>query len=184
MHVSTAGAWAQRVQRGRPRRGCGDTAVTREHTVRTANVRKGVLTVLAVCMSAWLTRQRAPEDDEDDRGEVGRGGPARHEHVHVGPAVLEGLVPVASRLISPPWRVNSISSGSPHVRPMGRTCGEPDEIKKNTHPKNITALFRGRVPAHVEPPAQPELDGRGQDERDKVLDRQPVHQPGKGGGKR
>ena len=22
------------------------------------------------------------------------------------------------------------------------TCGEPDEIKKNTHPKNITALFR------------------------------------------
>ena len=25
---------------------------------------------------------------------------------------------------------------------MGRTCGEPDEIMKNTHPKNITALFR------------------------------------------
>ena len=25
---------------------------------------------------------------------------------------------------------------------MGRTCGEPDEIKKNTHPKNFTALFR------------------------------------------
>ena len=24
---------------------------------------------------------------------------------------------------------------------MGRTCGEPDEIKKNTHPKYITALF-------------------------------------------
>ena len=24
---------------------------------------------------------------------------------------------------------------------MGRTCGEPDEIKKNTHPKNIIALF-------------------------------------------
>ena len=22
-----------------------------------------------------------------------------------------------------------------------RTCGEPDEIKQNTHPKNITALF-------------------------------------------
>ena len=40
--------------------------------------------------------------------------------------------------------VNPISSGSPHVRPMGvhRTCGEPDEIKKNTHPKNFTALFR------------------------------------------
>ena len=25
---------------------------------------------------------------------------------------------------------------------MGRTCGELDEIKKNTHPKNTTALFR------------------------------------------
>jgi len=28
---------------------------------------------------------------------------------------------------------------------MGRTCGEPDEIKKNTHPKNITALFCEQV---------------------------------------
>ena len=41
-----------------------------------------------------------------------------------------------------PMGVNSISSGSPHVRPMGRTCGEPDEIKRNTHPKRITAFFR------------------------------------------
>ena len=41
-----------------------------------------------------------------------------------------------------PVGVNPISSGSPHVRPMGRTCGEPDEIKKNTHPKYFTALFR------------------------------------------
>ena len=45
-----------------------------------------------------------------------------------------------------PMGVNPISSGSPHVRPMGRTCGEPDEIKKNTHPKNITALFRESSP--------------------------------------
>ena len=45
-----------------------------------------------------------------------------------------------------PMGVNPISPGSPHVRPMGvhRTCGGPDEIKKNTHPKNITALFRDR----------------------------------------
>ena len=28
---------------------------------------------------------------------------------------------------------------------MGRTCGEPDEIKKNTHPKNITALVRDQA---------------------------------------
>ena len=49
---------------------------------------------------------------------------------------------VVSRSISPPWGINPISSGSPRVRPMGRTCGEPDEIKKNTHPKYITALFR------------------------------------------
>ena len=43
---------------------------------------------------------------------------------------------------STPVAVNSVSFGSPHVRPMGRTCGEPDEIKKNTHPKDTTALFR------------------------------------------
>ena len=41
-----------------------------------------------------------------------------------------------------PLGVNPISSGSQHVRPVGRTCGEPDEIKKNTHPKYSTALFR------------------------------------------
>ena len=41
-----------------------------------------------------------------------------------------------------PMGFNSISSGSPRVRPMGRTCGEPNEIKKNTHPKHITALLR------------------------------------------
>ena len=43
---------------------------------------------------------------------------------------------------STPMGVNSIPPGSPRVRPMGvhRTCGEPDEIKKNTHPKYFTAL--------------------------------------------
>ena len=41
-----------------------------------------------------------------------------------------------------PVGVNPVSSGSPHVRPMGRTRGEPDEIKKNAHPKHFTALFR------------------------------------------
>ena len=46
-----------------------------------------------------------------------------------------------------PMAVNPISLGSPHVRPMGVhcTCGEPDEIKKNTHPKNIAALVREQV---------------------------------------
>ena len=38
-----------------------------------------------------------------------------------------------------------MSSGPPHVRPMGRACGEPDGIKKNTHPKYITALFRAKA---------------------------------------
>ena len=28
---------------------------------------------------------------------------------------------------------------------VGRTCGEPDEIKKNNHPKNFTALFGEQV---------------------------------------
>ena len=42
-----------------------------------------------------------------------------------------------------PMGVNSISSGSPRVRRMGghRTCGEPNEMKKNTHSKNSTALL-------------------------------------------
>ena len=43
-----------------------------------------------------------------------------------------------------PMAVNSISSGSPHVRPIGRTCGEPDEIKKNTHPK-ISPLLQATL---------------------------------------
>ena len=30
---------------------------------------------------------------------------------------------------------------------MGRSCGEPDEIKKNTHPKDFTALFRPQADA-------------------------------------
>ena len=33
---------------------------------------------------------------------------------------------------------------------MGRTCGEPDEIKKNTHPKMFTALFREQARAQRE----------------------------------
>ena len=84
-------------------------------------------------------------------------GALRHERVEARPSLQEGVepplhgVPVVSRSISPPWRVNSISSGSPHVRPMGRTCGEPDEIKKNTRPKNIATLFRDRVLAVGEP---------------------------------
>ena len=51
------------------------------------------------------------------------------------------------RSIPPPWGVNPISSGSPHARPMGVhcTCGEPDEIKKNTHRENVTALFREQL---------------------------------------
>ena len=45
---------------------------------------------------------------------------------------------------STPVAVNSISPGSPYVCPTGvrRTCGEPDEIKKNPHPELITALGR------------------------------------------
>ena len=46
---------------------------------------------------------------------------------------------------STPMAVNSIPSGSPHVRPMGRTCVGPNETKKNTHSKKFTALFHGQV---------------------------------------
>ena len=34
---------------------------------------------------------------------------------------------------------------------MGRTCGEPDEIKKNTHPKNITLFFARRYALQLGP---------------------------------
>ena len=40
-----------------------------------------------------------------------------------------------------PMGVNSISSGSPHVRPMGCTCGEPDEIKKKYPPEMCYRSF-------------------------------------------
>ena len=42
--------------------------------------------------------------------------------------------------------INSISFGPPRVRctHIGRTCGEPDEIKENTNPKIITAPFRNQ----------------------------------------
>ena len=43
---------------------------------------------------------------------------------------------------STPMAVNPIPFGSPHARTTGRTCGEPNEIKRNTHPKNTTALCR------------------------------------------
>ena len=36
--------------------------------------------------------------------------------------------------------VDSIAFGSPHVRPMGRTCRRAGELKKNTHPKQSTAF--------------------------------------------
>ena len=45
---------------------------------------------------------------------------------------------------STPMAVNPISSGSPHVRPMGvhRTCGEPDEFESRKIPtRNILPLF-------------------------------------------
>ena len=51
-------------------------------------------------------------------------------------------VRVVGRSVSSPWGVNSISFGSPHVHPIEvhRTCGQPNEIKKNTHPKHIIAF--------------------------------------------
>ena len=59
------------------------------------------------------------------------------------PDCWSGYAPRAVQF-HPHGGVNPISSGSPHVRctPMGRTCGKPDEIKKTTHPKWFTPLFR------------------------------------------
>jgi hypothetical protein len=58
---------------------------------------------------------------------------------------------------STPMGVNPIPFGSPHVRPMGvrRTCGEPNEIKKNAHSKCITALSRVQAPPTPPRPTRP-----------------------------
>ena len=42
-----------------------------------------------------------------------------------------------------------ISSGSPHVRPMGRTCGEPDEIELTRHGGEIERLS-STIPSRCE----------------------------------
>ena len=83
---------------------------------------------------------------------------AGNEMADLEPLLLKHKVDIAiwvraaSRSIPPQMGANSISFGSPHVRctPMGRTdtCGDPNEIKKNTHPKNITALFRAQGHIH------------------------------------
>ena len=62
---------------------------------------------------------------------------------------------------------NPISSGSPHVRPVGvhRTCGGPDEIKKKYPPENnITALFRAQGRCRGLPQGQPSSRSRRQGE--------------------
>ena len=61
-----------------------------------------------------------------------------------------GIKNASERYNNPRVAVNSISFGPPHVCHMGRACGEPNEIKNNTHQTNITALFQGRVPVGLE----------------------------------
>ena len=60
-----------------------------------------------------------------------------------------------------PMAGNSISFGSPHVRPMWRTCGELNKIKKNAHPKNITSHFAGRQLSSSHATAQPGAGAHG-----------------------
>ena len=86
---------------------------------------------------AHLVRTRHQRVIAGAQVHVRRGG------VAVGAALQGGARPQPFN--STPMGDNSISPGSPHVRPMGRACGEPGEIKKNTHPKNITALFGGQA---------------------------------------
>ena len=70
---------------------------------------------------------------------------AFHVSVNLGARTLNTTIPpvrVPSRSISPPWgsirfRLEPCTYNAP---PMVRTCGEPDEIKKNTHPTYTTAL--------------------------------------------
>ena len=65
--------------------------------------------------------------------------------------VRVGGVPARKRaVIYFGWVFFLISSGSPHVRPMGRTCGEPDEIGLTPHGGEIERLTTrtGGAPAH------------------------------------
>ena len=95
------------------------------------------------------------EEDRRDGVQDGAGAAARVPHDPAG-----GRVSVTSRTIPPRWgsiHFVWLTTGSPHdVRPMGRTCGEPDEIKKNIHPNSFTALDRERTrtgsPAPPPPP--------------------------------
>ena len=107
------------------------------------------------------------------RAHMGRGGRQVHGIKHTAHEVWDGVFffrqdaeqvdpgPVPRRVVplrpgtrpepinSTPMGVNSISSGSPHVRPKWAlsTCGKPGEIKKNTNPKNITAPLCEQAPA-------------------------------------
>ena len=56
------------------------------------------------------------------------------------------VVRVTSRSISPQWRSIRFRSAprtsrTPHGGVTHRTCGEPNEIKKNTHPKILPLFF-------------------------------------------
>ena len=88
----------------------------------------------------WLTIERLPKDDDISLPELKPATDEAAVQTDPPPVVVDGTHREPSN--STPMGVNPISSGSPHVRctPMGRTCGEPDEIKTHTHPKNITAL--------------------------------------------
>ena len=75
----------------------------------------------------------------------------QHEHPYLStgaavPAVLgpgERQRKPPAPLNASPMAVNSIPSGPPHARPVWApgTCGEPNETKKNTHPKIVTPLL-------------------------------------------
>ena len=87
----------------------------------------------------------APAREQGERGGqggAGTGGTAYETERDVGSDDADAEGKRREPFNFTPMGVNPISSGSPHVRPMGRTCGGPDEIKKNTHSKYFTALFR------------------------------------------
>ena len=101
--------------------------------------------IAAVSATASATPKRRRTDKEGG-GKAGSGsdlGKAPMSKL----ALQTGLCTPHEPFNSTPVAANSIPSGSPHVRPMRvyRTCGEPGEIKKNTHPKHVTALFRGQA---------------------------------------
>ena len=82
-----------------------------------------------LCYRQPAMEQYQDVPDGEEGGHLWLGGQAKAAEAH-GVEVQWCMVRSRKRAVKFfGWVFFLISSGSPHVRPMGRTCGEPDEIE-------------------------------------------------------